>query len=288
MPFPRPREDNWNEVEPRVFRPARSGFRPILECAFALLRDDATRVALAAEQRLRTVEALSLEALSRRTKLIEDVRARAMAPEDAWLRLAPKAWLADERRWFVGEKVARDAKREEPTISVKWTSFLLTREAPSHDYLTTLVVDPANVEAAEALAREACRRMAALGCTDTRLVWLAEENVRLFDYVGAVPFRAQADRMLGLTFPERPESNGRAEAADVMRRNEMLAFAERDVVRAHAWSKTAGAAANPFEPIVGIWRLGYALVAMLDTGPVLAATAPKLEDLLRPLVSAVL
>jgi hypothetical protein len=232
-----------------------------------------------------------LEARARHQHVLTKVRERTMAAEDAWLRFTPKEWSRDERRWFVCEKVPRGAQVAEPTLSEKWASWFLRREPSSIDYITTLCTDdPANVVEAEELARLACRRMSGAGWdVPERVIWLAENNVRLFDYVGARPFRAYADRMLGLAFHVMEEVHGRHwTAADEWRR-QMSLFAKRDLVRANAWpnAKAAGAVPtampSPFEPILDIWRLGYALLAVHDVGIVLAAYAPELHELLAPL-----
>jgi hypothetical protein len=277
------REEGWDDVARSVFRPARPGLPTVLEQAYGLSPEQAQR-AVAAETSSDESNARPLlppqqilERMRRRGELLEDLRTRALAPELAWDRLAPKDWAGDARRWFVGEKVPRGTSLDEPTLSVAWTSWVLRREPPSLDYFTTLCADPDGVALAEDLAREACRRMSRWGCGEpSRVIWLAEEDVRLFDYHAARPFRALADEMLGLAFTEYASGPDRRQAGEW--RREMLLFAKRDVVRANAWP--AGPGPNPFEPVVAIWRLGYALSAVLDDGAVLSACAPKLGELL--------
>lgn len=290
------RAERWDEIEPRILRAPRPGLQTVLERAMGLLRADSERVvagvAPGAPRPTAGDDVLGiLEARERHQHVIGLVRDRTMAAEDAWLRFAKKEWLGDERRWFVCDKVPRTGKVDEPTISEKYTSWVLRREPSSIDYITTLCTDdPANVVAAEELAREACRRMSGWGGNvPERVIWLAEPKLRCFDYVGARPFREHADRMLGLTYRVREMVHGRHwTAADEWRAGISL-FAKRDLVRAHAWPKAAAAGAlpaampSPFEPILDIWRLGYALLAVHDDGIVLGACAPELYELLAPL-----
>lgn len=278
------REPGWDEAEPCVFRPARAGLQPVLERAFALVRDDAKRVIAVANGSAPEPER-ELQIDPRREKIRADIRARAMAPEDAWLRLVPKHWLGDQRRWLVGDKVARDGRPHEgPTLSLEHTTFILSREPRSLDYLTTLATDHVNVEAVESLAREACRRMNAWRSSEPPpVIWLAEEHVRFFDFLGALPFRAHADEMFGWSFKE-PRQPPRAEAREVQWRDATRRAAKRDLMRANAWPKGPGAPPNPFESIMAIWLLGYALLHVVEVGVVLLAAAPNLEELLAPLV----
>jgi hypothetical protein len=266
------REEGWDAVARSVFCPARPGLPRVFEQVYGLSREQA-RLAVAGEtSNVRWLRPgwQVYERIRERARRLEELRARAQTPALAWERLAPEGWRGDARRWFVGDKVPRGALLDEPTLSVAWTGWVLRREPPSLHYLMTLCADPANVVLAEDLAREACRRIGARGSGDPPpVIWLAEEDARLFDYQEADPFRARADAMLGLDFGDHPEGEWRTQ---------MLLLAKRDLVRANAWPKEGGP--NPFEPIVGIWRLGYALSAVLEVGVVLAASAPKLEELL--------
>lgn len=273
--------EGWDALAPAVFRPARPRLQLVLERALGLLREDSRRV-ISGEKSASAMALSITERYARRAKLAEQVRARAMAAEDAWERLAPRAWLGDDRRWLVAEKRAPDAKHDGPALSAAWASWELRREPSSLDYVTTLCADPENVALAEEHAIEACRRMSAWGVrSPERFVWLAEESARFHSYRGARPFRERADETLGLSFADRPDVLPR----HVKLPTEAELAAKRDLVRANAWEKRAGVLGpNPFAPILEIWRRGYALSAVLDDMIVLVASAAKLEDLLDPLV----
>jgi hypothetical protein len=273
------RPKGWDELEPRVFAAAAPELQPILERAFALVRGDALRVMSARSERT-SARSTDLEA---RAKVVGAVRARAMAPEDGYERLAPRSWIGDERRWFVTEKVAPGTKLDEPMLSVAWTSWIVRREPSSLDVLTTICADPKNAVLAEDYAFEACRHMAIWGWrTPPRVIWLAEERPRFHPYEGARPFRARADEMLRKVFQTEQPPEAKAHHARANPFEEHMLAAKLDLIRATEWRADAGP--NPFEPIVEIWRLGYALSAVLDVGIVLLANAPRLDDLLDPLV----
>jgi len=203
-------------------------------------------------------------------------RPQARAP------LAPPERLVDPHRYFVGEKAPRDAPPVGLPLRVSWTSWHLTREAPSPEYVAALGADPAAVAAAEACAREACARMALFGVSPARdVVWLVEPKPRIMLYLDTVPFRARADEALRLS-PERLAAGdvmvGARVPPDDAWLGEWKALAKRDLVRMHAWNEAVRVGApldprNPFAPVVEIWRLSYALVAVLD-GYVVLATCP--------------
>lgn len=278
------REEGWSDLETRLFCPARPLLQPVLERALGLLRADALR-ALSGKKN-ETAAALSFDELARRRRALhEAVRARTMAAEDAWDRLAPKTWLDWDKRLFVCEKIPPDAVTEEPTLSVAWTSWVLRRTPTSIDYVTSLAADPEHIDLVERHAMEACRRMSQWGFrTPSRFVWLAEEAVRFHPYEGARPFRERADEMLGFELVKRPIDDVQPHHGRGPTEAEIVA--KMDLLRSNEW-KARGAATgpNPFESIVEIWRLGYALVAVVDVGVVLAASAPSFAALLEPLVA---
>ena len=289
-------EPGWESLRARVFQPKRPQLQPVIEKAFALVRADSQRVVDHADdppevpnRRLRGDDLLAAtERRTRHTALVGAIRERAMAPADAWELLAPKSWLADERRLLVGEQVPRGSPPPPGALRAAWTAWLSTREAPSIDYVLALASAPEGVEAAEAHAREACRRMAPFGIgTVEKVLWWVEHNVRLIDYVGAVPFRARADEALGLGVDEIARGENIADVRDPPPdawRGEWLRLAKRDLVRRNAWSdRRPGSMENPFEPLVSLWLSGYAPVAVLEDRIVLAATAPSIEELTRPL-----
>jgi hypothetical protein len=290
-------EPGWDDLHPRVLRPSRPRLQPVIETSLAFLREDAKRVAAHADDvrepqtRLRG-EALKalVERNARHTALTRSVSDRAMAAPDAWLRLAPKEWLADENRLLVGDQLPRGAPPTHtpppatPTLRVSWTQWATVREAPTLDYVLALCTDPDGVVTAEALAREACRRMSPFGVPmPVTVLWTVEHQVRRHDYIGASPFRERATAALRLTEAELAQGEAVLEARDPPPdawRAEWLRRAKRDLTRRNAWSRTQPPSReNPFEPIVEIWRRGYALVAVLDEWLVLAATAPAIEEL---------
>ena len=123
--------------------------------------------------------------------------------------------------------------------------------------------------------------------TVEKVLWWVEHHVRVIDYVGAIPFRARADEALGLGMDEITRGEQVAEARDPPPdawRSEWLRLSKRDLVRRNAWSdRGPRSMENPFEPLVSLWLSGYAPVAVLEDRIVLAATAPSIEELTRPL-----
>lgn len=274
----------WDELEPRILAPARPELQPILERALGFLRDESRRIVAGPEERsnVRRLPQPPSAILARAkavAKLADDVRARAMAPEDAYERLAPKSWLGDARRWFVAERVPPGTTIDGPMLSVAWTSWAVRREPTSIDVLTSICADPKNAALAEDHALEACRRMAVWGWrTPPRVIWMAEPSPPFFAYRDARPFRARADELLRKVFDTKLAPC----VADRSILDEAKLVAKLDLLRANEWPSDAGR--NPFEPIVEVWRLGYALAAVLDVGVVLVAPAPALQALVDPLV----
>lgn len=275
----------WAELEPRVFAAARPELQPILERALGLRREESRRV-LETERPPSFLAVYAgeppgvlLAATKRRSQVAADVRARAMAAEDAYERLAPKSWLDDERRWFVTDQLPPKTKQDEPVLRVPWASWVLRRRPSSIDILTTICADPKNAVLAEDYAFEACRFMAGWGWrTPRRVIWMAEPEPRFHDYKGARPFRERADterkQIVQLEIP----AEARAHHAQRDLYDEGKLRAKLDLMRAASGKKL-------FEPIVEIWKLGYALAAVTDFGVVLLANAPKLEELLEPLAT---
>jgi hypothetical protein len=291
-------EPGWDAIGQRVLRPQRPDFRQALAIALGISEHEARRATAgeldtllaARHRRIWTVAGAERDAeLARETMWVADRRARAATSvTDAWKRLAPASWLGDDRRWFVGDKVPTSTKIDGPALHVAWTAWVL-RQTPSNvEQVIGLCSDVKGVAAAEDLAREAARRLFPwTGCEPPRVVWFVEAETRPFDYRGAHPFRARFDEGLGVS-EKRLGAGEMVAAARNPPRDAWLfrwAFlAKRDLVRANAWAEAPDAGdggANPFAPVMDIWRLGYALLAIVDDAIVLAAAVPQVDDLLK-------
>lgn len=283
----RVREPGWDALEPHVMRPARAAresLAAIAETALALTTFEANLVAAKlGEPRDARVERnkrrLDIEDIQRRTRALEQRRARMPAAADAWAKLAPAEWPDEQHRAFVGAHRALGVPPAERSLRVSWGSFDVDRVPATNEAVLALVSDVEGVRRAEAHARDAC---ASLSLPAERIVWLVEPEPRLFDFIGASKFRTSTDEALaidparlaaGEIIPPEPPR----EKPDDAWRFVWLRLAKRDLVRMNVGAKA-------FEPIVEIARLGYALVDVVDGAVVLAAASPRIDRLFDVLV----
>jgi hypothetical protein len=216
-------------------------------------------------------------------------RPRLGATLEATKGMSPAAaWGAPlEHRSFV-DSVAPPPGSVEPSLRLRWGTRRLLPSPPTLGAAVALLADLDGVAAAERLAAEVFRRMVPLGTrVPTRTVWLVEMEPRILDLHGSQPFRPRLDDLLRLDearlsqgemsiwMPHRPPDHG----SYPWRR-----AAKRDLIRANAWESGSEwrapdgtALSSPLEPLMGIWRLGYALSAATDDVVLLSAEEVPIE-----------
>jgi hypothetical protein len=200
----------------------------------------------------------------------ERARSRAMTIADA-TRLTPEPWRS-QPRFFLPEGSDHPVKNATTNEHVRthWGSLGLVELPRSVCAFIALASDIDAVMRVEALALEAGRRGVVWGLPRPRaVVWQVAAEPFIIRYPDEVA-PAPIDAALGLTEDEL------ARRSDV--EDEWSALARRHVLRNAAWhgavearavvpkqaeppllrGQTFAALENPFEPIVEIWRAGYA------------------------------
>ncbi len=185
---------------------------------------------------------------------------------EAWEMIAPAAWLGDDRRAFLD---ARDATADVPARRL--------------DALH-LASDPAGMLAAESLADESLRRLAAAGVetgvtsAKPRALWRCERPTRLrtrFDPGSEAVASRFEDLLRGLS-REVTLSAERASERVLRELAPRLGGCAFDAASVHRWSLLCAPMGerNPFTPLRSIWESGYALDGFAPDGFILVAPTP--------------
>lgn len=300
------REEGWPALEPRVMRPDCSDFERVLEAALALTQYEAKLVAKCRDEsteersarwKRRMTGSPGATAIERIQEMKEKSRerrgrvemrlARALPPTEAWKRLVPEEPRPIIERWFAGAVVQKGGAVSPEALHVPWGAWNVEREPTTLEPVLVLASDLDGMRAVETLAHEICRRVEA---KPKRVTWFVEFEPRLVDFPAASNFRARDNDAL-LIPPKRLEDGEvvitSRDLPDDAWRFDWLRRAKRDLTRAHVWEEWAQrrrSGPNPYEPLLDVWRRGYAFLDVVGETIVLSASAPKMDELLDPLV----
>jgi hypothetical protein len=279
----------FRALAPYVLWPARPHLSRALEIAYALPPRTARAVAARSEESDWGDGTLRgpLPDLSRGSSIDTS---RALSAEEAWEKLAPPGFRDAPARFFLGDTVDPCEPTKAPILRTTWGAKSLLSAPPTRAAVLAIAGNPEGISEAESLAREACNRFAPWGAvTPPRIVWHIERAPTLMRYRGAIPLDARLDALLGLSTEELDRGQTEVNAQHVPRgawRFEWQRAARHDLRRSEAWERAASMGApfasqpNPYDPLLRIWRQGYALEAMTEEALILGANAVS-PDLLR-------
>jgi hypothetical protein len=224
---------------------------------------------------------------------------RAIDPDVAWERLVPASLREAPDRWFFGETIQGSPPDGSETVRTAWGLKALHRSPPTLAAVLAVAGDPEGFVEAEALAREVAARLAPWGASPaTRILWHIDAPPALMSYRGSPPFRTRLSEALDLSLEDLARGDRSCSAIHPPRddwRFEWQRLARQDVLRAEAWREACarcravpdlpslseveagggmfGLLPDPHEPLLRIWKLGYAFEAISDGAIILAAGA---------------